>query len=404
MTENEINVTIVDAIMGAGKTSWAIDYINYHLDNSENILYITPYLDETERIQKSVNRDIKLPKQKGEGKIGDILTLLDDGEDISSTHVLFSMLTDEHKDAISRGNYTLFIDETIEAVAPYELADSDDIQYLLDKGSIKIEDNGVVEWIDKDYETRFNPIKILAKNHALFYINKKILIHQYPPDVFKLFKKVYVLTYMFKSSTMRYYFDLAGIKYDIKSIEKADNEYQLVDYFEESRDQLKEKIHIYDNVDLNDVISQKTPSLSSTWYQNPDNKHKIAKLQKATYNFFHNKCRAKTKETMWTTFKHSKNKLKGKGYTKNFVPLNCRATNKYAQSKYLAYDVNIYPNVGVSQYFSQRGMRMDFDNYALSELVQWIFRSAIRNGEDVYIYLPSKRMRGLLKKWLGNTN
>ncbi len=398
--EEQTNITVVDALMGAGKTTWAINYINQH--PNENILYITPYLNETERIQSSVERNIKLPKHKGDGKINDILNLLENEEDISSTHVLFSMLTDEHKEAIRRGNYTLFVDETMEAVAPYELAKSDDIQYLLDKGSIRIEDDGVIEWIDQDYDTRFDPIKILAKNHALFRVNKKILIHQYPPDIFKFFKKVFVLTYMFGASTMRYYFDLAKIKYDIKSVKQNNGEYQLVDYCKGIglRDDLKEKIHIYKGADLNDLFGQKTTSLSSTWYKNPDNNSKIAALQRATYNFFHNKCRAKTDETMWTTFKRSKSKLKGKGYTKSFVPLNCRATNDYAQSKYLVYPVNVYPNVGVSQFFRQRGIGIDDNGYALSELVQWVFRSAIRNGEDVYIYIPSKRMRGLLEQWL----
>ncbi|MBD5111485.1 MAG: hypothetical protein HDT42_02980 [Ruminococcaceae bacterium] len=396
--KEETKITVVDSMMGSGKTSWAIDYINQHED--ENIMYIAPYITETERIRDSVHREIKLPAHKGNGKIGDILKLLENEDDISSTHALFSLLTDEHKSAIERGNYTLFIDETIEAVAPYELANSNDIQYLLDKGSIKIDLDGVIHWTDLDYDTRFNPIKILAKNHALFQVNKKILIYQYPPDIFKLFKKVYVLTYMFGSSTMKYYFDLAKIEYDLKSVKRVNGEYKLVDYYEASRVSLKEKIHIYSNPDLNDIFPQKKTAFSATWYKNPDNRSKITKLQKATYNYFHNKCKAKTGETMWTTFKNSKGKLKGQGYTKSFVPLNCRATNDYAQSKFLVYPVNVYPNVGVSQFFSQRGLKINDDNYALSEMVQWIFRSAIRNGEDIHIYLPSKRMGELLENWL----
>ncbi len=391
-------VTVVDSMMGSGKTSWAINYINQHED--ENILYITPYNTETERIRDSVHREVKLPAHKGDGKLGDILKLLENEEDISATHTLFSMLTDEHKEAIDRGSYTLFIDETVEAVAPYELANSDDIQFLLDKGSIEIDSDGVIHWIDQDYDTRLNPIKILAKNHALFQVNKKILIYQYPPDIFKLFTKVYVLTYMFGSSTMKYYFDLAKIEYDLKSVKRVNDEYRLVDYYEASRENIKEKIHIYNNPDLNEIFPQKITSFSSTWYKNPDNRSKITKLQRATYNYFHNRCKAKTGETMWTTFKTFKSKLKGKGYTNSFVPLNCRATNDYAQSKFLVYPVNVYPNVGVSQFFSQRGLKIDDNNYALSELVQWIFRSAIRNGEDIHIYLPSKRMRGLLENWL----
>ena len=34
--------------------------------------------------------------------------------------------------------------------------------------------------------------------------------------------------------------------------------------------------------------------------------------------------------------------------------------------------------------------------------VQFIFRSAIRNGEPINLYIPSVRMRTYLKKWLDN--
>lgn len=399
--QENVNVTVVDAIMGGGKTSWAIDYINQHRD--EDILYITPYISETERIQSSVFRDIKLPQEHGDGKTGDILKLFENREDIASTHSLFTKFTDEHKKAIQQGNYTLFIDETIEAVAPYELKNKDDIQFLLDKGSIKIDPDGAIQWIDHDYDIGFNPIKILAKNHALYRVNGTILIWQYPPDIFKVFKKVFVLTYMFKASTMRYYFELAGIEYDLKSVKQGNDDYQfyqLIDYYEPSTEYLREKIHIYNKPDLNKIFQQKNTALSKSWFNNPDNKWKIETLHKATYNFFRNKCGAKSDEIMWTTFKKNKTQLKGRGYSNSFVPLNCRATNDYANTKYLAYIVNVYPNVGVSQFFSQHGINLDDNNYALSVLVQWIFRSAIRNGEDVYIYVPSDRMRGLLEKWL----
>ena len=43
---------------------------------------------------------------------------------------------------------------------------------------------------------------------------------------------------------------------------------------------------------------------------------------------------------------------------------------------------------------------MDEDQYALSIMVQWIWRSAIRDGDDIYIYLPSSRMRRILRDWI----
>ena len=33
-------------------------------------------------------------------------------------------------------------------------------------------------------------------------------------------------------------------------------------------------------------------------------------------------------------------------------------------------------------------------------MVQWIWRSAIRDGDEIYIYIPSKRMRTLLINWM----
>ena len=43
---------------------------------------------------------------------------------------------------------------------------------------------------------------------------------------------------------------------------------------------------------------------------------------------------------------------------------------------------------------------MHDDEYALSEMIQWIWRSAIRDGKEIWVYIPSRRMRELLKKWL----
>ena len=38
--------------------------------------------------------------------------------------------------------------------------------------------------------------------------------------------------------------------------------------------------------------------------------------------------------------------------------------------------------------------------YALSTMLQWIWRSAIRRGEEIWLYVPSRRMRTLLKDWM----
>ena len=39
---------------------------------------------------------------------------------------------------------------------------------------------------------------------------------------------------------------------------------------------------------------------------------------------------------------------------------------------------------------------------ALDKLVQWIFRSQLRDNLPINIYIPSSRMRELLNKWIHN--
>ena len=38
--------------------------------------------------------------------------------------------------------------------------------------------------------------------------------------------------------------------------------------------------------------------------------------------------------------------------------------------------------------------------FALQEMLQWIWRSAIRDGKPIDLYIPSERMRSLLVEWL----
>ena len=124
---------------------------------------------------------------------------------------------------------------------------------------------------------------------------------------------------------------------------------------------------------------------------------------------------------MWTTFKTSRNSLKGPGYTKAvthekgkkyteeeiqqaecFVSLNARATNMFANRYNLAYMVNRFLQPYYKKFFAARNISIDEETYALSEMIQWIWRSRIRNGEPINLYVPSKRMRDLLIAWLNH--
>ena len=57
-------------------------------------------------------------------------------------------------------------------------------------------------------------------------------------------------------------------------------------------------------------------------------------------------------------------------------------------------------NVNEKKFYQKHGIEVDEDIYALSIMVQWIWRSAIRDGNKVNLYIPSKRMRTILIKWI----
>ncbi len=385
--------------MGSGKTEWSIQHINNN--HTDNFLYITPFLDEVERILKKTNKNFKQPINKGDGKLSSINELLACQYDIASTHELFKHLDEESRANIKAGHYTLILDEVLNVIVPYDDVKKDDMRLLQDSGAVTIDDEGYIIWNkDKlDYDTKYNEIKLLADNKSLLYVNQKLLLWKYPPEIFSLFDKVYILTYLFEASILKNYFDLYNIKYELKSIRKTEDKYNIVDYFVPDTSIYINKINILQGK-LNENIYQKQNGLSVTWFNSKINKEKIAQLGRNVKNYFGNIIQAKSETIMWTTFKDYKPKLKGKGYSNQFVSCNCRSTNDYIDCYNLAYCVNIYLHPAVTQFFKQRNICIDEDLYAVSEMIQWIWRSRIRKGENINIYIPSARMRNLLNAWL----
>ena len=54
----------------------------------------------------------------------------------------------------------------------------------------------------------------------------------------------------------------------------------------------------------------------------------------------------------------------------------------------------------IKQFIDHYHIEFDEDLFSLSALLQWIWRSQIRDGRPVDIYIPSERMRTLLKVWM----
>lgn len=421
-------IKICDAIMGSGKSSAAITYMNEHPD--QKFIYITPYLDEATRIRNGCRKlrfaepSDKIPSC-GFTKTGHTAQLLREGRNITTTHQAFKFYTKEISDLIKEKEYTLIIDEDVEVLEQVKCHPAD-LDLLIRAGYLSYED-GKYAVIDDSYDgVVLSDIFRILKSRELItapfaqngddgdshYIDdgcsveiegtKRLVYWILPPELLTSFRDVFVLTYLFDAQDIHHLLEMNHLEYRQIGVIKDDNGVfrfsDFVGYMPDSAMNLAERIHILDHPKMNSIGDDRY-ALSSSWYKkSPKN---VDQLRKHVVNYFRNiHGESNSKQRMWGTYKDAQTKLSGKGYTKQYVVFNKKASNEYRDRRWLAYPVNLFMNVGVRLFYKQYGIEVSDDTYALSTMIQWIWRSAIRDGKEIYLYLPSSRMRTLLINWM----
>ncbi len=447
----EQRVTVVDSIMGSGKTSWAIQYMNENPEKS--FVFVTPFLEQIERIKRSCSRYFYDPKNWERSKRDDFNALIENGRDIVVTHCTFSHANEETIRLLRESHYTLIIDEAVDVLVDFNVACGDninkeDIKMLIEQGFISADANGKVSWLKPPYPSaKYWKVEHCARNGNLFYLNETFLVWQFPPEIFGLFDEIFVMTYLFKGSTMEPYFQINGIVYQMATVEKDNRgHYHLSDWKEDikQREHIKELITIYEDKprncdelrasEMKSALSHrmndyKNFALSKKWYGRSGGKE-MERLKRNMDNYRRNIAHASTERIMWTAYEADHDRLKGRGYTmtrqltederqlkgeakrraKNkvrcFVPCNARATNDFSKRDVLMYMINLFPNEYIIRFFTDKHrpdgtpVVVDRDLYSLANFLQWIWRSAIRDDKPIQIYVPSTRMRELLLHWL----
>lgn len=432
-----IAIKVVDAPCGAGKTTWAINEINRRKETS--YVYCTPFLDEISRIRDKCGRSRFAEPQPYTGsKLDNFNELLINGTSTAVSHVTFLNATHDTLQAIHEGSYTLILDEVLDVVmdfnsvqtvenSPRQSIAKADIEMLVDKQMISIDTQTCkVTWCGGDYgeQFKFAELKKFASMGRLYWARDSLLIAVFPPEMFTMFDDVYVLTYMFQGSILKYYFDLFQIEYETASIDTETQ--RLTDYSNledrQFREKCKKLIKICDVENLN----KPNRTLSKSWFDSatPD---KLSELKKDVSSFFRSyvkKAKASQDEIMWTCPVNHKSKIQGNRYTYSrmitkrerqslsqlelkeleksvscFVPCNAKATNIYRNRWALAYCCNMFLKPPFKGFFQDNGIDVDESSYSLSCLLQWICRSRLRDGKSIVLYLPSKRMRKLLQDW-----
>jgi hypothetical protein len=411
-----MKVEIYDALMGTGKTHDAIERMNKYIKDGKKFIYITPYLKEIERIRKSLPLEsVKIPLSKKEGNesivevtqnfvnengVYDLnvekkfkklnkglqfLKFVSNGNSVLTTHSIFKSLKKEDVNLIK--NYIIILDEVIDPLEIVRIGKKD-IEIMLEQNLIIVDETtNQVRFINDEYnDPAFKKVKEFCKNSTVYCLDKHFFVWMFPNEIFKEVKEIQILTYLFEGSLLSAYFKMNSIQY------RVHNKSSYTDL-----EKIKSLLHIYEG----SANEQKNSlnSFSMTWSKNL-NKNIAKKFSNKASNIIKRNFKTDSRFNSFTTFKESKSKFSGSGYARGFISVNARATNDFKHIKSMIYLANRFYNPQQDNFFKERGIDLNQDLWALSELVQWIWRGCIREGKVMNLYIPCYRMRDLLNRWL----
>lgn len=409
-------IKVCDSIMGSGKSCAAIHYMNDHPDR--NFMYITPYLAEAARIREACPELKFVEPSKGlkdykYNKYSHLTALLENRKNIATTHAMFRHFKVELLELIRSGHYTLIVDEAVDLFQEFRI-EKDDVDLVKKLGWLDEDGNSLIFGGSEGYQGKLDDLYDMLRNGNLATIDggsklkrdKNAYYWVMVPDFFGAFDDVYILTYLFPAQTLKYYFDMQHIDFRYIGVEHPEEGvYRFTDgmgYIPDYVGDLSSKIHICDHKKLNSIGDCPT-AFSVGWLERQKNPRLggVEKTRKHLNNYFRQLCKGiPAEDRMWSTYVGAKGFLRSKGFYNSCVSFNEKATNVYRNKRALAYCVNIFMNPFVKRYFIENGAEVREDEAALSTMIQWIWRSAIRDGKEIWIYIPSKRMRELLQNWI----
>ena len=430
--------------MGSGKTTALMNMVKadsayYNAVSSKRFIFVSPYIDEVEH-RISVEISCKYPIGK---KYEHIKELIGNGENIACCHALFNMFDKEIFELIGNCGYVydLIIDEQpafirniVGAIKQWssdedkqsriEVFTNADIRLIQENQLIKLDiDTQRVtwnndHWYNLDLEKRegvFSSFKFCADTSDLYSIKNSdsnrinTIIALTKKEVFELFNDVWISSYMTKESFVDYYCQLYDIDTNYYHIDNRN----IVKGYKFDYPKGLDRLCICQNEKYNVDFA-----LTKNWYRNEQQKHKqinngdtvyFKKLAECFHNFLRNECKStKANSYYWTTFKSNQQDIPKKYInSKSFIECNKKATNDKQDCLAVGYLCNRHINPNIANFFAGKGITFNNNQYALSELLQFIYRSNLRvedSDKKVHVFVPSERMRNLLAEFIKQAN
>lgn len=408
VSANDAHVRIIDRPCGSGKTT---KMLNTFVPD-RRYLVVVPLLTEVARVIDEACVPFTQPDEdKDYGtKRNSLEALLRRRGNVVTTHALFKDIAAFARAGLLDG-YEIIVDEVpdvLQTVTELSRQSLDDI--YVSGGYITIEDDGLVvptpKW-HRDHElisdTLSEQIYNLASSGTLYVVNQTFLLWTFPKDLIVSGRSFTVLTYLAEGSLLLPYLDKHSIPY------VHDRDLELDRVHRQKAAQL---------IEIRDIPRLQGVRLSYTGQTRSDPALAI-KVSGALLGLRRGDLKEVPLDNVLITCAKSRWFAGGKGPkdtkapkqgpfakgTKMFkdvawIPNTTRGTNDYAHASHLIYLYDQHVNPSYLNFLDHAGDRELQEKYALAELIQVIFRTRVRNGEKIVVYVPSQRMRRLLQEFL----
>ena len=399
-------IKIIDKPCGLGKTTSMIN----GFEPLKKYLVIVPLLTEVQRVIEQSRRVAFVQPHSNDNDRNTKFSSLEEhlllGCNVVTTHKMYESIVPLAKSGLL-DDYHIIIDEVPDSVTQVSTKSETSIdEFYISSGYMTVDSqSGLVKptqkWIDAEdrvSDTLSSQILKAAMTGCLYLQDKKMFIWALPKVILEAGVSCTVLTYKSEGSLFLAYLRKIGVGFEVE------------------RDVLLEKQFIEAAarlITIEDMPSLSKQILSFTGQsKGQSNQTYCKKVSTSLKNLRERKMNGVAvkdilitcKKDAWIVSNNDNTKLgsfaKGSRLGEaNWIANTTRGTNDYSHCSHLVYLYDQHPNHIIMRWLGDSSS--EFKNaYALTELIQWVWRSRIRNGEPITLYLPSNRMRSLFKSWL----
>lgn len=413
-SNNQPSVSIIDRGCGTGKTTEIIESFK----QGERYLVVVPFLDECDRIIE------KTQELYGEGffvqpevssyhgtKGNHLRHLLKTNKNIVTTHELYLSIVMASREGSLQDRH-LIIDEVLSVVEAKEGPTSDIWKtFFVDKQYVEVcRETGRIKPTDvweADVEAvKFDWFYRKAQSGCLYVLDGSFFVWSLPADVLHQAKSTKIYTFLSDGSFMKHWLLKEGVRFTQEPV--SIREQHLKDFKAKTRSLL-----------TIDSISRKIENLNySCSGQRTMRPEQHRRINEALKNLSRRQLSGVPKEDILITSLQSQwfkkppsspgatdgtagvfSKQTGLFKDTNWCSNVTRGTNKYKHCTHAIYLYDQHPHPAISRFLGIDNQESK-DDYAICELIQWLYRTCIRDGLPCTLYMPSKRMRAVLEDWL----